>query len=434
VWEPDENLALQREKLDLNFAPELLQADAIRFENPPDMSHYVDYRHLQSLAVDDESTTEVDDALAIVEEDNGDRTVYVFIADAAAWVNEGDPLDEEAMNRGSTLYIPEGKVPMLPAQTGQHLASLVVGQDRGAMAFIITLNAEGRRIGFEVQECLIQVDAQLTYAEVDRVLDGGESPYKETLQSLSSAAEQVRAHRREAGAMILDRLEVSVQVSDGSAVVWSYSTDDRSRCLVSEWMIAACAATAEMCQERQIPAVYRIQEAPSPRPHIPSDRLLTSSELIRVLRTMRRAELSTIASPHAGLGVPCYTQVTSPLRRYQDLVMHRQLKGYLRVGNAPWNEGKLMGVFEPVEATQQLHGRIERESCRYWLLKSLESRVGEQVEVEVLREAGRRVIVEILENHLQCAWSPEIKVEVGQRIPLKILRVNARKDRLALGV
>ncbi|HIN85957.1 MAG TPA: RNB domain-containing ribonuclease [Myxococcales bacterium] len=433
VWHSDENMALQREQLPLVFSSEVLQADAQRFEAPPDMSHYVDYCHLQSIAIDDAFTTEVDDALAIVERDNGERVVYVFIADAAAWVTEGDLMDQEAAHRGSTLYLPEGMVPMLPERTGQDLASLKPGQARGALAFIITLDAEGRRVGFEVQEALVKVDAQVTYEQTNRILDGEESPYADTLKKLAAASEQIRAHRREAGALILDRLEVSVHVHEGEVQVDSYRTDDRSRCLVSEWMIAACAATAEMCRESQIPAVFRGQVAPDPRPHIPPSRSLTPSELLRVLRTMRRAELSTSPSPHAGLGVPCYTQVTSPLRRYQDLVMHRQLKGYLRRGTAPWNEGKLMSVFETVEVTQQAHGRVERESRRYWLIKSLESRKGEQIEVEVLREAGRRFIVQILENRLQTAWSPDIKAEVGERHMLTLHSVNACKDRLVLG-
>ena len=112
--------------------------------------------------------------------------------------------------------------------------------------------------------------------------------------------------------------------------------------------------------------------------------------------------------------------------------MHRQIKGYLRTGVAPCSNGKIMEIFSALDGVGSTYGAMERESRRYWLIKSLIPRIGEPVAVEVVRKAGRRVVVQLLENGLQTLWSPNGQVKAGDR-PEPILRVaDPRKDRLVL--
>ena len=432
-WSPDENLPLLRARLPRDFPAEVLAAADGLAASPPSLARYTDRRALVTVAIDDAVTTEVDDALAIVDDGGGRKTVYVFITDASAWIPAGHPVDVEAQRRGATLYVPEGKVAMLPDVVGQGVASLVAGEDRPALGFVLELDAAGVVDGFHIEEAVIHIDARLTYEDVEAVLDGRPHAAADSLKALLSAADTLRKARREQKALILDRRDVSLHVEDGQIVVDTYRTDDRSRRLVSEWMVAACAHTALWCRDRAVPAVYRGQEPPETMPNLPPDRALGPAELNQILRTLKRADLRPVPTPHAGLGVPCYTQITSPLRRYQDLLMHRQLRGVLRTGVPPITQSEMMRVFAEVEVAQAAHHHIERESRRYWLVRSLERRRGERFDVEVLREAGRRWVLEILENGLQALWTADRPVKPGDRLTLPLRQADARRDRLILG-
>lgn len=435
IFGPNENLALLRAGLPTTM-PEEVQAAAERLAaTPMDTSRYTDHRELLCVAIDDRFTTEVDDALAFMDHGDGTRTVWILITDAAELVPADSLVDAEARRRGATLYAPEGKVPMLPEVLCDGVASLRPGMDQPVLAFQVVLDAVGEVIDFDVEEAVVHISRRLTYPEVDDLLakPAGSDPLASTLHGLLHAADQRRDRRFDTGAITLDRREVAVHVEgDGSVHTEPYRTDDPSRRLVAEWMITACHQAAEWCRDREIPAVYRGQDPPAVQPTIPRDRALAGHELHRILRTMRKATLRSEPSPHAGLGVPCYTQVTSPLRRYQDLLMHRQLKHYLRRGAPALSSDDLMATFSEVEELQASRSLVERESRRYWQLKALEPRVGEELDAEVLREAGRRMILELLGTGLQVAWHPDAPVHPGDRFPVRLRAADARRDRLVV--
>ena len=432
VFGEHENLALRRARLARSFPGDVEVAAQAATVEPSTIRR--DRTGRRAWAIDDPGTTEVDDALAVEPQEDGGWCVHVFVADAAAWIRAGDPLDVEARRRVATVYVPDGKLPMLPESLGQGAASLLPGEDRPAIDFVVTLSPEGRVVGFEIEEASIRVAGQLTYAAVDAVLGGAPHPAADDLHHLHRAASSLRAARRESGALILDRHEAAVVAEPAGAVqVVPYHTGDPSRWLVSEWMIAVCGLTARWCSERGVPALYRTQAAPDPRPVVPADRFLTPAELQRVLRGMRRAELKLTPEPHAGLGLDCYTQVTSPLRRYADLLMHRQIRAVLRMGQAAFGPGEFGSLLPHLEQAQALHGQVERESRRYWLLQWLTEKKGTVVEVEVLREVGQRWLVQLVGLPVQTAWGTSRPVKAGDRLNLKIREVSPRKGRLVLG-
>ncbi len=431
VFTPDENLPLRRSGLPTVFTPEVL-ANAESLAADTDTLARRDLRELLTVAIDDPHTTEIDDAFAWTE---SPRRLYVCIADPSALIPEGSPVDLEARRRAATLYLPEGKVPMLPERLCDDRASLVAGQDRPAMAFVFEIGPTWRIEGFSIEDVLIRVDCALTYRDVDAILRGAkEHVAGALLVSLAAASERQRQDRIENGAMPIDRRDISIHCTDdGKVEVLAYRTDDASRRLVAEWMIQASSHAGQLCSERRAPAVYRRQSPPDERPHIPTGRALQGHEIHSILKTLHKAELSTTPDSHAGLGLAAYTQVTSPLRRYQDLLMHRQLRHVLRRGVARYSADELIGHFSTLEAQAASHREVERESRRYWQLRHLEGRVGQRVKCEVLRSAGKRLVVELVDFGVQALYQPTGKTPaLGDMVVLLLKSADARRDRITL--
>lgn len=431
AFDPDENLALRRSQLPRVFSAEVL-ANAAELAEAGDGLTRKDYRDLLTVSIDDAHTTEIDDAFAWTE---SPRRLYVFIADPSARIPEGSLVDLEAQRRAATVYIPEGKLPMLPELLSDDRLSLVVDQDRPAMAFIFDIGPTWRIEGFTIEDALIRVDHAITYREVDGVLKGTRQHVAaELLGKLRLATEKQRADRIERGAIPIDRRDISVhRLADRSVDVLAYRTDDPSRQLVAEWMIQTSGHAAALCAERRVPAVYRRQTPPDERPRLPTGRPLAGHEIQSILKTLHKAELSTSPDMHSGLGLPAYTQVTSPLRRYQDLLMHRQLRHVLRWGVARYSADELLAHFARHEAQAAPHREVERESRRFWLVRHLESRVGQRVKVEVLRTVGKRFVVELVDFGVQALYQPPGKApNPGDTLVLLLKGADARKDRITL--
>lgn len=433
VYSDHENLWLRRSKLPREFPPDVLAEAEVLATRVVELEKRKDYRHLETVSIDDEYTTEIDDAFAYAP---GERPlVYVFIADPAAWIGEGSLVDQEAQRRAATLYIPEGKVTMLPERIAEDAASLVTGQDREAMAFVFEVDDRGHVTNLEIEDALIRVDYALPYKDVDAILKGREHPLRSMLLALHAIADRLRAERRRQGSITLDRRDVSVhRLPDGKVDVTVYRTDDPARRLVAEFMIQTSCHAAIFCRERRVPAVYRGQAPPDERPVLPEGRPLAGYELQNILKTMRRAELSTEPLSHAGLGLPCYTQVTSPLRRYQDLLMQRQLRHVVRRGVPRWSEHELLSHFDALEAVAGTMREVERESRRFWILRHLEARVGQRVRCEVLRLLGKRVVVELMDFGVQAVHpTPSRTPNPGDTLVLMLKAVEARRDKITLG-
>ena len=434
VFSDDENLVFHRSGLPVAFSLGALRDAEIRSHTAVTSERREDHRHLLTVAIDDRYTTEIDDALSVESRSDGTWLVHVYIADASFFVLPGSPTDQDAFERASTIYLPEGKVPMLPDCLCEDAASLKSGVDRAAIDFSFTVDGEGNVLGFDIAEVLVNVNEHLSYGMSDELIAGTrEHPLGELVRTLFSLGEGVRARRRQGGSITLDRQDTTVVVGENRiAQVTPWRTDDPSRRMVAEWMISACTGAARWCYDHRIPTLYRAQRPPDDPPQIPLDRPLRGFELQRILRTMRKAELSIEPLPHAGLGVDFYTQITSPLRRYADLLMHRQIRSVLRTSRPYYSENELLQYFEQIEHITAQQRSIERQSRRFWVLRRLEQNIGHKVEVEVVRQIGRRFVVDLLDWGLQCAWTPKRTPTVGDILPLTISQVNARKDRIIL--
>jgi exoribonuclease-2 len=431
-FDEDENLFVRAAAVRTRFPQEVLDEAARLAAAPPMPARPFDARDMLTVAIDDARTTEVDDAFAI----RGDR-LYVFVADAAAVAPRGGLVDREAAHRASTLYLPERKVPMMPPLLAEDTASLLEQVDRPALCFSGELSSDGELVAFEVTEALCRIDKRLTYHETDRLLAGDHGPGGAEIAALvSRAAEWMRRHqaaRRARGALLLQRREFEVRVDPETGVeVNSIDANGPARNLVSEMMIAVCAATATWCRDQQIPCVYRSQAPPDVPVETEGAGDLDSAAQIAILRTLKPSEMTTHAQGHFTLGVGAYTQVTSPIRRYQDLLMHQQIKTWLRTRRPLFTDGQLMAEFSEVDRLARALRRVENDTRRYWTLRYLEKHRDRVWEATVLRELGRRWLVELEEIGLQTPMVSPGRMAAGDRLQLRVAEVSARRDHLVL--
>lgn len=447
VFDQDEILAVHRHRFPTSFSTEVESSARDLAEQPISATEMAGRRTFDLpgvIAIDDPWTTDVDDALCVDLLGSSTR-VHVLIADPVAVVPFDSKVAREGMSRTSSLYLPTGKVPMFPRILSEGAASLTTGQTRPALDFAITLGNGGVVLDFQIQPVSVTLDRRMTYDEVDAVLAEPDSndPARAVLGQLSSFAEALERRRREAGALPVERDEFSVRVENGEVVVRRQSYRSKARRLVAEWMILACSQAGDFARMRNIPVVYRKQDAP--RDHHTNDgqgdgpqfdglRPGSRAYAWQLLLTLNKAELTMEPGFHWGLGVVGYTQVTSPLRRFQDFIAHYQIKNYLRDGVAPLDSSIVLGMFGDLEERAGALAKTEREAKRYFLMKYLSRFTGQVVTGEVVGSNGSRAMVELDDTGLVLPVAHGGRLPLGKIIDIKVFEVDPRRDRADLRI
>ncbi len=429
VWKEDEELAILRYKISTSFSAESLKEAEEIPEFTPGQEEYSDFTGLLTFTIDDPETTEVDDALSLSEE-KGQFSVGIHIADASYFVRPGGVVDRGALNRGTTVYLPRGKLPMIPASLGEDKASLLVGKIRPTLSFFATFDTEGNLIAERICRGFIRVAKRFSYEEADALL-GGEATdeWGVCLRHLARMALARRKLRVSQEAVIIDADEVKVKVStEGEIGVKVFAGNSPSRGLVSEFMILANEIAARYCYAHNLPALYIGQESPEvpvpPLEFFPTGRVCVYA----VRRLMKRAQMRLNPERHAGLGVPLYTQTSSPLRRYHDLQMHHQIKHHLEHGQPLFDAERLQMIAAGAQQSGAEATLCERESTRYWLLRYLEGKKGQRLKGQVVRDQGGRYTIELDETLLTVTLSPTRFLSLGSPAEMVLERVNARRD------
>jgi exoribonuclease-2 len=344
-----------------------------------------DLTHLPAFAIDDEGNQEPDDALSL----DGDR-MWVHVADVGTLAPPGSPLDLEARGRGAALYLPEGTVPMIPFEAIERLG-LGLAETSPALSFGLDLTSKGEITGTEVVPSWVRV-TRLSYREADARLD------EEPLCSLYRLTQIYHARRQAGGAVTLEFPEIDISVEEEQVVIRPIPPL-RSRDLVTEAMLMTGEAVARYALEHGISVPFTRQDPP-----YSDERPTDLSGMFILRRAMQPSQYSTIPGTHAGLGMETYTQATSPLRRYLDLVVHQQLRAYLR-GEDLLDSNQ---IIERVGATEAVSGnvrRAERLSRQHWTLVYLLQCPGWYGEGIVVERRGQQTTVLIpqlvLDAHLR---------------------------------
>ena len=312
-----------------------------------------------AITVDDDDTVEVDDALSCEALGDGGMRVRVHIALVADFVVKGGAMDQEAAARATTVYLPETTIRMLPDPISCRAASLIAGEDRPVMTTDVRLSADGELVEASIYPARIPIMRRLDYSEVDRMLASstGADDAATAVARLHAAAIQLRQRRRTAGAVLVQRREAKVRVRGDEVEITVIDNASPGRTLVAELMVLSNFVAARYAAVNRIPIIYRVQ------PNLGGD--LAS----------QRPRLSLHPEFHAGIGLDFYAQLSSPIRRYADLVLQRQLLGALAnsKSKAPvYNVDELLAVLAGAENAEASGRELERRAKRYWILRYLE--------------------------------------------------------------
>jgi exoribonuclease-2 len=348
---------------------------------PPDLpvpplpeEERVDLTHLPAFAIDDEGSQDPDDALYAERVEEGFR-LFVHVADVAALVGPGSPLDGEALRRGANLYLPEGTVPMLPLAVTEALG-LGLKEVSPALTFELLVSPEGE---------LLREDLYLSWVRVRR-LSYREALEVEALAPMKVLAEAFLRKRLAQGALDIALPEVKVRV-EGEEIRITPLPPYESRVWVREAMLLAGYAAAHLALREGLPFPFATQEAPSHR--VEGEGL---AAMWAQRKALKRAQLKAVPAPHRGLGLPLYAQVTSPLRRYLDLVAHQQLRAWLK-GERPLSQGEVLERVGAAEAVADLVREGERRSKLHWTLLYLMEKGYEGPGILVERRGGQGVFL-----------------------------------------
>src|SRR5271168_4310710 len=313
-----------------------------------------------AVTVDDEDTVEVDDALSCEALADGGMRVRVHIALVADFVAKGDAMDQEAAARATTVYLPETTIRMLPDPISCRAASLIEGEDRPVMTTDVRLSADGELLDASIYPARIPIMRRLDYDQVDHFLESGTAADETaaTVARLNAAAIQLRQRRRTAGAILVQRREAKVRVHGDDVEITVLDNASPGRTLVAEFMVLSNFVAARYAAANRIPIIYRVQ------PQLGGD------------MASMRPRLSLHPEYHAGIGLDFYAQLSSPIRRYADLVLQRQLLGALagrdHDSQPIYTVDELLTVLAGAENAEASGRELERRAKRYWTLRYLE--------------------------------------------------------------
>jgi len=381
--------------------PDTVEREAEALPGDPDPADQIGRTDLMALpfvTIDGETARDFDDAVCLQAANDGGYRLWVAIADVAHYVRPGSALDREAALRGTSVYFPDRAIPMLPPQLSSVLCSLMPQRPRLVLVAELDYDRAGRRTNAAFYRGVIRSHARLTYTQVAAALTPGDAEHEAVCRQLGPLFEQLQRMQRfmtilyrsrvRAGSLDLDLPEALVELSDeGRSVGVRLQARNDAHRVIEELMLEANRAVAAHLREHDVPLPYRIHEPPDALDvdelndylqafgfHVdyrdkvrPQDvqRLLNDLEghrLARVLtrltlRSLKQAQYNTRNAGHFGLAFPIYCHFTSPIRRYPDLLVHRQL-GRLLDGDVAGAQA----VAEELERASIDSSQAEREA------------------------------------------------------------------------
>ncbi len=429
AWDKDENLDLIRLGISADF-PEDVKESAERLVKDAYYStaettygtKRINLTDLPLITIDGQATLDYDDALSI-EKSNDHYRLGIHISDVGHFIKKDSPVDQEAVKRASSIYMPDRKIPMIPPGLAEGLCSLKAGELRPAITTFVQIGSYGNIVDVEVVPSLITVQRQLSYYDVNTVTEEDEE-----IRMLYDIAKQFRQKRLTQGALQITLPEISIWVDqDGNPVVSRINRESPGRMLVAELMIMANWLMAKFLADHQAPGIFRSQPEPRGRLFKNNEGSLYQNWAQRKL--LNRFSLGHEADHHAGLGLEAYVTATSPIRKYFDLVTQRQIRAVLGL-DKPYTKEEINHLIQTLGVTMGVVSRIQYNRNRYWLLKHLETLVGERTEAIVISKKRNAYSILLKDFMLECdiPLSGGIDLKPEDLVRVKIQQVNARND------
>lgn len=378
-----------------------------------------DLRDVLMVTIDGEDAKDLDDAVSL--EKKGDRYYLgVHIADVTHYVREGSALDNEALKRGTSVYLVDRVIPMLPHKLSNGICSLNAGVDRLALSCLMEIDLKGNVVGHEIAETLIHIDRRMSYTSVKKILEDNDEQEKEEYKELvpmfelmAELAEVLRLKRKKRGSIDFDFLETKIILDKkGHPVeIKPYERNTATK-IIEDFMLITNETIAEDYYWQEMPFVFRTHETPDPEKiqkleifinnfgygmkggteEIHPKELQKLLERIEdtpeealisrlILRSMKQARYTTVCSGHFGLSAKYYCHFTSPIRRYPDLQIHRiikeNLKGKLGEKRIAHYNGILNEVADHASKTERRADEAERDTEKLKKVEYISEHIGE---------------------------------------------------------
>lgn len=374
------------------FDAAIEQTDFAALVSPAEMRHRKDFRDLFTVTIDGDTAKDFDDALSLEKTRTGMK-LYVHIADVSAYVTPRSRIDTEARRRGTSYYLGNRVIPMLPEGLSNELCSLKENTDRLALTAVLTYAKNGELKDAAFTRSVIRVDKRLTYRIAHEVLTENRShPHYQFLLDLKTLADTVKQKRLARGRIDLNLTDSELVYHEGTFTDVAFSDRYLSHSIIEECMLSANEAVAKALREADMPALYRVHEKMSDENVISLARFLRSISMgisqstatplgvniqkvvervaglpqekvinYVILRSMMQAFYGPAPEGHFGLGFEDYTHFTSPIRRYPDLIVHRCLKALIDQHEPPYPIAELGAIGEESSRLERTAQRAERD-------------------------------------------------------------------------
>ena len=394
-----------------------------------------DFRQVTTFTIDPKDAKDFDDALSIRRLSNGNWEVGVHIADVSYYVKPGSIIDKEAESRGTSVYLVDRVVPMLPERLCNEICSLRPDEDKLTFSCIFELNGNAEVQKSHIARTVIRSNRRFAYEEAQEVIETGEGDYKEEILALNDLAQKLRKRRFDNGSINFDRHEVKFDIDESGKPIGVYfKVSKEANKLIEEFMLLANRTVAEFIgkpKDGKKPKafVYRVHDLPDPDKMASFAAFITrfgykiktegskadlskgiNSLLANVqgkpeenlvetiaIRAMAKAVYTTVNIGHYGLSFDYYTHFTSPIRRYPDLMVHRLLERYMAGGRSV-NVQSLGDECKHASDMEQLAANAERASIKYKQVEFMGERLGEEYDGVISGITEWGLYVEINEN------------------------------------